>query len=171
MPPAQGGLGQAWFVLDFEAAWEGTPPPQGGLGQSWFVLDFEAAYGEEGKVRPTGIASGEAFGISTLLPEGETTEVDVSRGIIGRLRRKLKVQKRVLKPYRTRLPGSVTGFRPKVPEDIPDEPIPVMFLLGGKVQGTRTLVFSLAGERKHGQRAARIYAEEEDFFAIFNLSD
>ncbi len=45
-PPPQGGAGQSWFVLDFEADWEGTPEPQGGLGQSWFVLDFEAAYGE-----------------------------------------------------------------------------------------------------------------------------
>jgi len=26
-PPPQGGLGQSWFVLDFEAAWVGVAPP------------------------------------------------------------------------------------------------------------------------------------------------
>ncbi len=42
-PAPQGGEGQDWLVLDFDADWAGENPPQGGLGQSWFVVELDTS--------------------------------------------------------------------------------------------------------------------------------
>jgi hypothetical protein len=44
MPEKQDGLGQPWFVLDYDPAYSPLIA-QPGLGQSWFVLEYERTHG------------------------------------------------------------------------------------------------------------------------------
>lgn len=89
-----------------------TPPPQGGLGQSWFVLDFEAAYaGEPAPVQEqtrAGGAGGFEYG-----PIGARFIARIPLGVsfVAPVEARIPVESNLVKLIGARLPVSFSTVR------------------------------------------------------------